>query len=226
VRLFFVVIWLGLGGSVAPLYGCEVALVLAIDVSRSVGPGEFQLIRHGTARAFRQPEIAELIGWMPGGIAVTATEWSGPSHQKQMITWRHLTDLESITEFADALDTMARAYRYDLTSPAEALVQADSLFASVPVDCRRHVIDMAGDGVRNIGLNTGKTADAIFAKGITINGLVVRGDTPDPLEFYKTQIKRGPLSFVLIADGYDDFPRAILRKLLRELTPSLSLATP
>jgi Ca-activated chloride channel homolog len=201
---------------------CEVELVLAMDVSRSVDPAEFQLIKNGTAEAFRNPEILELIDWIPGGVLVTVTQWSGIRQQRQLIPWTLLNSAEDVRDFADAITAMKRTFRYDLTSPGEALVHAEKLGRTAPYKCNRRVIDIAGDGIRNTGLNVSETADRIAALGVTINGLVVRGDSPDPLEFYETEVKRGPLAFIEISDGYDDFPRAIFKKLLREMSPNLS----
>lgn len=202
---------------------CEVELVLAMDVSRSVDPAEFHLIRHGTAEAFRNPEILELIDWMKGGVLVTVTQWSGAGQQRQVIPWLFLTDAATTREFADQVDAMKRTFRYDLTAPGEALAHAAALGKTAPMSCHHRVIDVAGDGIRNTGLDVSVIADEIEAQGVTINGLVVRGDSPDPLEFYQTEIKRGPLSFIQIAHGYEDYPHAIFLKLLREMSPSLSL---
>jgi len=201
---------------------CEVELVLAMDVSRSVNAEEFGLIRDGTADAFRNPDVIRLVSWLDGGVLATVSQWSGPEQQRQVVPWRHLTDAASVTAFADEISGMKRVFRFDLTAPAEALQHAAGLGASAPVACTRRVIDIAGDGIRNTGLETSSVADEIERLGITINGLVVRGDTPDPLEFYHEEIKRGPLAFIEISDGYEDFPRAIFRKLLKELTPSVS----
>ncbi len=201
---------------------CGVELVMAMDVSRSVNPAEYDLIRHGTAEAFRSPEIIELIGWMEGGILATVTQWSGPRQQRQVIGWRHLEDAEALTGFADEIDAMKRVYRFDLTAPGNALAHAESLGASAPRTCRRRVIDISGDGVRNTGLNGAHASGQVAQRGVTINGLVVKGATPDPVPYYLGEIKNGPLSFVELSDGYDDFPRAMFRKLLRELTPSVS----
>ncbi len=201
---------------------CEIELVLAMDVSRSVDAAEFRLIRNGTAQAFRNSEVLELIDWMQGGVLVSVTQWSGSEQQKLMIPWRHLTNPAETLAFADEIDAMKRNFRFDLTAPGEALRHAEAQGATAPLKCRRRVIDIAGDGIRNTGAKVGEIADQIAAKGVTINGLVVRGDTPDPLEFYQTEVKRGPLSFIEVSQGYDDFPRAIFRKLLREMTPSLS----
>lgn len=197
--------------------------MLAMDVSRSVDAAEFRLIRHGTAQAFRNPDILQLIGWMNGGVLVSVTQWSGKDEQKLMIPWRLLTNVDQVRQFADDIDAMKRAFRYELTAPGEALEHAESLGQSAPVKCRRRVIDIAGDGIRNTGADVAKVADRIAALGVTINGLVVRGDSPDPLEFYQTQVKRGPLSFIEISKDYDDYPRAMFLKLLREMSPSLSM---
>lgn len=205
-----------------PASACEVALVVAIDVSRSVDAREFDLIRHGTAEAFRNPEILRLVDWLEGGISVAVTQWSGEDEQAVALPWRHVASAAEMGQAADEIDTMRREFRYDLTAPGEALAHAEALFASAPVVCRRQVIDLSGDGVQNAGALTGAIADAIEARGVTINGLVVRGDTPDPLDFYETEVRRGPLGFIEIATGYDDFGAAMFRKLLRELTPNLS----
>jgi Ca-activated chloride channel family protein len=206
----------------SPATGCEVALVVAIDVSRSVDAREFDLIRHGTAEAFRHKEILRLVDWLEGGIAVAVTQWSGEEEQAVTLDWRHVTGSVEMMATADAIDEMRRAFRYELTAPGEALAHAAALLDAAPVSCRRQVIDLSGDGVRNAGLDTAQIADSIEARGVTINGLVVRGDTPDPLEFYETEVRRGPLGFIEIAEGYVDFGEAMFRKLLRELTPSLS----
>ena len=47
---------------------CGLELVLAMDVSRSVVKAEFELQMGGLALAFRDPEVAEAITWMPGGV--------------------------------------------------------------------------------------------------------------------------------------------------------------
>jgi Ca-activated chloride channel family protein len=201
---------------------CEVELVLALDVSRSVSVVEFNLISHGTANAFRDQSVINLVGWMQGGILVTVTQWSSARQQKQMVPWRHLHSPESLLAFADEIDEMRRPFRFDLTAPGSALVHAASMFETSPSKCRRQVIDISGDGVRNNGLGAGSVASDIAATGVTINGLVVLGAKPDPLPYYITDVVRGPASFVEVADDYDDFPRVMLQKLLRELTPSMS----
>ena len=47
-----------------PALACEIEIVIAMDVSRSVDQYEFDLMRSGTANAFRHPEIIDMINWM------------------------------------------------------------------------------------------------------------------------------------------------------------------
>ena len=65
------------------MLACELELVIAMDVSRSVDRYEFDLMRYGTADAFRDPEVIDLIRYMEGGMRVTLTQWSGPSSKSK-----------------------------------------------------------------------------------------------------------------------------------------------
>ena len=88
------------------------------------------------------------------------------------------------------------------------------------------MIDISGDGRANQGESTGQMTSLMADLGAMINGLVILEDHPNPLEFYVNDIKRGPLSFVEIADGYNDFPRAIFQKIQHEIAPLYSENTP
>ena len=49
---------------------CELALVIALDVSRSVDKFEYVLMRDGIGQAFLDTEVTDLSAWMPGGMKV------------------------------------------------------------------------------------------------------------------------------------------------------------
>ena len=66
MRLFLLLFLL----SSAPVRACEVALVVALDVSRSVDKYEYWLMRDGIAAAFLDEDVAGLIEDLPGGIMV------------------------------------------------------------------------------------------------------------------------------------------------------------
>lgn len=204
-------------------YACELALVVALDVSRSVDKFEYKLMRDGIARAFLEEEVVQLITWMPGGLMVTVTQWGGTGQQRQAIGWRHLTDRASVEGFIDEFSTQRRGYFMADTSVSEALIHADQMLMQPGIKCRRQVIDVSGDGISNAGPAVLPISSAVGAKGVTVNGLVVTGATPDPVPYFLTQVISGPLAFVETADSYADYSRAMKRKLLRELAPNLSM---
>lgn len=201
---------------------CELALVIALDVSRSVDKYEYVLMRNGIGAALLDDEVIGLIEWMPGGMMVTVTQWGGSGQQRQPIGWTHLDDRESVVTFVEHLVKIDRGFWMADTSVSEALLHAESTFRASPRLCRRHVIDVSGDGVSNAGPEVRPISITVGQRGVTINGLVVDGARPDPVPYFLTEVIRGPLSFVEIANSYDDYERAMKRKLLRELAPNLS----
>jgi len=58
---------------------------------------------------------------------------------------------------------------------------------------------------------------AARALGWTINALVIEGASPPPVPHYRAEVIAGPGAFLEVARDFDDYPRAILRKLLREI---------
>jgi Ca-activated chloride channel family protein len=221
MRLATIALALGLAIP-APASACGVELVLAMDVSRSVINDEYDLQMGGLANALRSKEVVEAIGWIPGGVMATVTQWSGELDQAQTIGWRHLTDPSSVLSFAKEVDFNRRQFFQSYTAIGEALWHANTLSASNPKKCRRRVIDVSGDGSSNRGREPAAIADALAANGVTINALVIRGARPDPAEYYLENVVRGPGAFIEIARTFHDYARAIQQKLLRELTPALA----
>jgi len=209
------------GGHPARAAECGLELVLAMDVSRSVVKAEFDLQMGGLALAFRDPEVAEAITWIPGGVMVTVTQWSGPEAQVQPVPWTYLTNAASVAAFAAAIERQERAFFASYTAVGEALFHANGLSATNPRRCARRVIDISGDGASNRGRPTRPMAEALAANGVTVNGLVIKGAWPDPVEFYLRNVVRGDGAFLETTENFADYADAIKRKLLRELTPQL-----
>lgn len=211
--------------ALAPLgaRACELSLVIALDVSRSVDKFEYVLMRNGIGQALLDDEVIDLIAWMPGGMKVTVTQWGGAGQQRQPIVWRHLWNRESVVDFVEELVEIDRGFWMADTSVSEALLHAELMFHQLDFPCRRRVIDISGDGISNAGPEVYPISVAVAAKGVTVNGLVVAGARPDPVAYFLTEVIRGPLAFVEVTQGYNDYARAMKRKLLRELAPNLSL---
>lgn len=210
------------GAGTTDASACGLELVLAMDVSRSVIKSEFDLQMGGLAQAFRDPEVAEAITWITGGVMATVTQWSGPEAQSQTVPWTHLTDAVGAVAFAAAIESQERTYFASYTAVGEALFHANSLSATNPRRCKRRVIDVSGDGASNRGRAARPMAEALAASGVTVNGLVILGAWPDPAEFYLRNVVRGDGAFMETAANFADYANAIKRKLLRELTPQVA----
>lgn len=207
----------GLGLAPGAAMACGLQLILAVDVSGSVDENEFAIQMGGLADAFASESVGAAIAAVEGGVLATLTQWSGVSRQSQMIGWHRLTDATSAQEFAAAIRTTGRAWRNFSTAIGEAVAHAHAIGGEAPDACGRRVIDISGDGTSNEGRAPEAASHSAASAGYTINALVIRGADPDPLEEYMTRVIAGPGAFVEVAEGFDDYPEAILRKLLREI---------
>ncbi len=196
---------------------CALELILAVDVSGSVDPREYALQAGGTAAAFRDPTLIEAVAGLKGHVLVAATQWSGASRQRLAVPWTVLRTEADMLAFADALEAAPRAFRHYSTAIGEALRHAALVSGAAPETCRRRVVDVSGDGVNNEGAEPDRIRDSLGAAGYVVNGLVISGAQPDPAPYYRQRVIVGPGAFVEVADGFADYPRAILRKLLREM---------
>src|SRR5829696_4059191 len=90
LRILAVVSALGAAGPSQAQNETEVdlALVLAVDVSRSMDDDEQRLQRDGFVEAFRSAVVHDAIHrGVLGRIAVVYMEWSGPTEQKVVLPW-------------------------------------------------------------------------------------------------------------------------------------------
>lgn len=216
-------------GAAAPARAqdCALALALAVDVSSSVDRVEHRLQQAGLAAAFRDPAVIETILFPPGsGIMAVAYAWSGFHHQEVLVEWSWLGDRGAILAFADRLETAPRRVDHWPTGLGRAVAYGADLHERNAVSCRRRVLDVSGDAVNNDGVGPGWYRERGALEGLTINGLVIRGAEPDPVPYYRAEVLHGPGAFLEIADSYDDYARAFLRKLLRELQPPLAMGAP
>ena len=102
------------------------------------------------------------------------------------------------------------------TALGYALGFAAGLFTNGP-DCERRKIDVSGDGRNNDGFPPGSAYRAFPFDGITVNGLSIGGSDPEISNYYRRVLIRGAGAFVVDADDFSDFERAMRQKLLREL---------
>lgn len=206
----------------AEVQTCGLALVLSADVSSSIDAGEYALQMKGLARAFRTRELRQaLIGLSNDPVVATVVQWSGYKHQTQDVPWTRLDSEDAIAQFAKAISKIPRGARNQPTALAKGLEFSAKLLHDMP--CTRRVIDLSGDGITNWAVEPSYFAERGVFDGMTINGLVIKGAKPDPEEYYRENVARGPGAFVMVAEDYAAYPEAILEKLLREIVPQYSM---
>ena len=201
---------------------CSAALLLALDVSGSVDWKEYHLQRKGIADAFRDDELIKLIEFLPGGISVAVTQWSGTGHQERVVNWQQIKTKSDAEKFAASVQAITRNGWGPMTATGNALLHADALLKSNPYPCVKNVIDLSSDGRTNRGVPEKLVSQQLTTKGHTINVLAIVENDHSLLRYFATSVIGGPGSFVETARGYSDYARAMKRKLLRELSPNVA----
>jgi len=197
----------------------DLALVLAIDGSASVTYENFGLIAGGTAAALRDPTVMQgLLSGRHRTCMLSLLLWSGAGQQDIIANWTRIASEADLLAFADEVDNMPRTVPAGKTAIGEALLAALTLYAHIPVVADRTVVDVAGDGRSNDGIDPAPIRDRMVAADITINGLCVLREEPDLLSYYTEAVIGGVGHFAVTCASYDDFTEAMRRKLLREAT--------
>ena len=207
----------------------DLLLVLAADVSRSIDNEKFQLQREGYAAAISDQRVLDAIrSGRSGRIGVTFVEWSGVGSQRVLIDWTAIGDAEAAKGFGDRLLEAPRSFA-DRTSISGAIAFAMDQFARSPYAATRRTIDISGDGTNNSGADVMAARDTALAQGVTINGLVILSDTPLPWNpdhtnppggldnYYRGHVVGGPGAFVLVAENFNSFGEAIIKKMIAEV---------
>jgi hypothetical protein len=207
----------------------DLLLVLAVDVSRSIDATKFQLQREGYAAAVADPHVLDAIrAGRAGRIGLTFVEWSGVGAQKVVIDWTTIGDADSAKGFGDRLLEAPRSFA-DRTSISGAIEFAMGQLDKAPYEAARRTIDVSGDGTNNAGRDVATLRDEAVAKGITINGLVILSDNPmswnpdhtNPpgglANYYRNNVMGGPSAFVMVAENFNSFGQAIIKKMIAEV---------
>jgi hypothetical protein len=207
----------------------DLLLALSSDVSRSVDHPKFLLQREGYAAAISDPHVIDAIKSGPHQrIAICFVEWSGFGAQKLVIDWTIVDGPAAARKFGDQLLELPRSFA-DRTSISGGIEFAAAQLERSPFEGARRTIDVSGDGTNNAGRDVRLARDETVAKGIVINGLVILSDRPVPWnaehtnppggleKYYQDNVIGGPGAFVLVAENFNSFGRAIIKKLIAEI---------
>jgi len=207
----------------------DLLLVLSSDVSRSVDHPKFLLQREGYAAAISDPQVLDAIKSGPHQrIAICFVEWSGFGAQKLVIDWTLIDSPAAARKFGDQLLELPRSFA-DRTSISGGIEFATAQLERAPFEGSRRTIDVSGDGTNNAGRDVKLARDETTAKGVVTNGLVILSDRPVPWnaehtnppggleKYYQDNVIGGPGAFVLVAENFNSFGRAIIKKLIAEI---------
>ena len=198
---------------------CDLALVLAVDVSGSVNSDEYRIQMDGLAAALRDGIVSEAL--VQARAQVSLVQWTGSSRQETTIPWQQIETFEDVEVLAIRVETAPRPWRNYSTAIGESLAHSMQIFSQVP-DCRSRVIDVSGDGVSNEGIEPANLRASLFEAGITVNALVIETDDFDLTSYFWENVIAGSAAFVVTANGFNEYPPKIRRKLARETSEQLA----
>lgn len=199
---------------------CRLALALGLDVSRSVDAADYAIEREGLIAALSDPVIVEAFLKPEDRVAFAVYEWSGQAHQDLILDWTLVEGPQDLARIRATIAGHARKEDFLPTGLGAALAFGRDLAAAAP-GCLARTLDISGDGRSN----DGRMPEEIYAGedfgDLLVNGLAIGGHEADIAIYYRTRVIRGPGAFVEVARTQADFPRAIRRKLEKELTEQL-----
>ncbi len=203
----------------------DVELVLLADASGSIDDAEILFQRQGYAAAITDPQILAVIRQGAyGKIALAYVEWGSAESQEVVVPWTVIGDEASAEAFAKRL--MAEPRRaFGRNAIGTAIAFAQALIETNDIEGFRRVIDLSADSANSWGgIPIAVARQNAVDAGIVINGLAVlcRTCSGRPIGYdlegaFADTIIGGPGSFVITADGRDQFAAAVRRKLILEL---------
>lgn len=200
---------------------CDIALVLAVDVSGSVDPDEYTIQMGGLAHAIEDPTVTDAL--VQARARVMLMQWTGADRQIISVPWSAIESLQDAQAFADQVATTPRAWRSFSTAIGDAVeVALVALDAPMAADCKRKVIDVSGDGSSNEGTPPQDARVVAAIRGVTINALAIEESEAGLVDYYTRHVITGPGAFVSRAATFEEYPARIKAKLLREVVVQLA----
>jgi hypothetical protein len=206
----------------SPAAACRLALLLALDVSSSVDAIEDRLQRGGLVSALIAPEVQAAFFASDDPVALAVYEWSGRYNQEVVLDWTMIDSPAALLAAAEVVAASRRSHNEFPTAMGYALGFGSEMFARAP-RCLYKTLDMSGDGQNNEGFGPLLAYREFPFADVTVNGLVVNAaefaSETQLIDFYRNEVLWGPGAFMEVAQGFDDYERAMRRKLERELRP-------
>jgi hypothetical protein len=240
----FIVATAALAAALSAVYAVEgapevdTALVVAVDVSNSVDEERYRLQMEGIAQALEDPEVIRAItGGGRGAILFSLITWA--DRPTVNVPWTRIASEEEARATALRVRTLPRQGGEFTCMSRMMRYASDKIVPQIPAAAAKVVLDISGDGRDNCNEQEPIEAvrDELVGYGVTVNGLpILEGQDEETVQtsvrsylpeqqpsaaledWYNTHVKGGPGSFVLPANGYADFGRAIRQKFVLEVS--------
>jgi Protein of unknown function (DUF1194) len=230
----------------APLAKVDTALIVSVDISESVDDERYHLQLEGIAQALEDKAVISTILSGPNNTILFAlVAWADTS--KLVVPWTLIASSYDASALAHAVRNLPRITGEFTCLGRMFLAMPDLVLSRQPLPATHVVIDVSGDGIDNCSGDdqTREARDALIKRNITINGLPIVEDpnrlfgqgayrapgTPmeylKPLEstqhftleeWYRANVMGGDQAFILPANGYPDFARAMRQKFITEIS--------
>jgi hypothetical protein len=206
--------------AVAPLE-VDTALIVSVDVSNSVDEHRYKLQMEGIAKALEDPEVLKAILNGPqGGILFSMVTWA--DKPRLSLPWQRIASVADAQAVAAKVRALPRQTGEFTCVSGMLRTISDKVVPQIPAKALRIVVDVSGDGRENCNPEEppASVRDELVSTGVTVNGLpILEGDEGPTLEqWYRENIMGGPSSFILPANGFGDFGRAIRQKFMIEIS--------
>src|SRR6266446_3255705 len=176
----------------------DLQLVLAVDVSRSIDEVEAELQRRGYVEAMTNDRVIDaILSGENKRIAICYVEWAGTHYQVVVIDWTLIDSAATARRFAEKLTEAPRTSQ-SWTAVGAALAHAATRFDNSGFTSKRRVIN--GLPVMMNRTNFGRPPDLTLDK------------------YYEENVIGGPGAFMIVADNFEHFSRAVRNKLVREVS--------
>jgi hypothetical protein len=208
-------------------------IVTGLDISNSISQDEVLLELAGLAQAIRDPRVmAAIKGGKRGRIGFAVFAW----HHGQfpaVVSWVTIASPQDAEIAAHAIEARrlvnleleGRAqvewYIGRLTDLSQAIEYGDAMLMEAPYAGGRAIINIVGNGEDNIGEDSRLARDRFVARGGTINGLVIGGDTA-MVDYYRDRVIGGRAAFVMSISQNAAMTDAFVRKFIGDIVAGRS----
>lgn len=225
----------------------DTALIVAVDVSQSVDEERYRLQMEGIAQALEDPGVVAAIANGPnGGILFTMIAWSDKS--EQVLDWQRISSQDEASAVAARVRALPHKGGEFTCMARMLRSVALRFVPQMPAKAQRIVLDVSGDGVDNCSDREAlhEERDRVIGLSVTINGLPIivsgendvvgsgayrapgfglremytmRDEEATTLDrWFSNHVIGGTGAFLMVAQGYGDFGRALRQKFVTEIS--------